>query len=27
VMIKESGEVKVIRRRETYEDLYSQDVW
>jgi diaminopimelate decarboxylase len=27
VMIKESGEAKVIRRRETYEDLYSQDVW
>jgi len=27
VMIKESGEVKVIRRAETYEDLYSMDAW
>ena len=27
VMIKESGEVKVIRRAETYEDLYAKDVW
>jgi diaminopimelate decarboxylase len=27
VMIRESGEVSVIRRAETYEDLYSCDVW
>ena len=27
VMITESGEVKLARRRETYEDLYAQDVW
>jgi diaminopimelate decarboxylase len=27
VMVRESGEVTVIRRRETYEDLYSMDVW
>ncbi len=27
VMIKESGEVRVARRRETYEDLYSFDEW
>ncbi|HXG91726.1 MAG TPA: diaminopimelate decarboxylase [Blastocatellia bacterium] len=27
VMVKESGEVKVVRRRETYEDLYSKDEW
>jgi diaminopimelate decarboxylase len=27
VMISESGEVKPARRRETYEDLCSQDVW
>jgi diaminopimelate decarboxylase len=27
VMIKESGEVKLARRRETYEDLFSRDVW
>jgi len=27
VMVKESGEVKVIRRRQTYEDLYAQDEW
>jgi diaminopimelate decarboxylase len=27
VMVKESGEVEVIRRRETYEDLYSRDRW
>jgi len=27
VMIAESGEVKLARRRETYEDLCSQDVW
>ncbi|HJQ70944.1 MAG TPA: diaminopimelate decarboxylase [Blastocatellia bacterium] len=27
VMVLESGEVTVIRRRETYEDLYSMDVW
>ncbi len=27
VMVRESGEVAVIRRRETYEDLYSMDVW
>lgn len=27
VMITESGDVKVIRRRQTYEDLYSSDEW
>jgi diaminopimelate decarboxylase len=27
VMIAESGEVKLARRRENYEDLYSQDIW
>jgi diaminopimelate decarboxylase len=27
VMIKESGEVRIIRRAETYEDLYAMDVW
>jgi D-ornithine/D-lysine decarboxylase len=27
VMIAESGEVKIARRRETFEDLYSKDVW
>lgn len=27
VMVKESGEVAVIRRRETYEDLCSMDCW
>jgi diaminopimelate decarboxylase len=27
VMVRESGEVAVIRRRESYEDLYSLDVW
>ncbi len=27
VMVTESNEVKVIRRRETYEDLYSKDRW
>lgn len=27
VMVKETGEVKVIRRRQTYEDLYSMDQW
>lgn len=27
VMIAESGEVKIARRRETYEDLYSMDQW
>ena len=27
VMVRESGNVDVIRRRETYEDLYSLDVW
>lgn len=27
VMVRESGEVKVIRRRQTYEDLYSYDEW
>ena len=27
VMVRESGEVTVIRRRETYEDLYAMDVW
>jgi len=27
VMVKASGEVEVIRRRETYEDLFSMDRW
>jgi diaminopimelate decarboxylase len=27
VMVKESGEAVVIRRRETYEDLFSMDRW
>ncbi|HKP84578.1 MAG TPA: diaminopimelate decarboxylase [Blastocatellia bacterium] len=27
VMVMESGGVKLARRRETYEDLYSRDVW
>ena len=27
VMVTESGEVRLARRRETYEDLYSRDVW
>jgi diaminopimelate decarboxylase len=27
VMVTGSSEVKVVRRRETYEDLYSKDVW
>jgi len=27
VMVKESGEVEVIRRRQSYEDLYSMDRW
>jgi diaminopimelate decarboxylase len=27
VMVMESGEVRVARRRETYEDLYKMDVW
>jgi len=27
VMVKESGEVKLIRRAGTYEDLYAMDVW
>jgi diaminopimelate decarboxylase len=27
VMVKESGDVKIIRRRQTYEDLYSADEW
>ena len=27
VMVKESSEIKVIRRRQTYEDLYSADEW
>jgi diaminopimelate decarboxylase len=27
VMVKESGEIKLIRRRQTYEDLYSADEW
>lgn len=27
VMVRESGEVEVIRRRQTYEDLYSMDRW
>jgi len=27
VMVRESGEVQIIRRAQSYEDLYSQDVW
>jgi diaminopimelate decarboxylase len=27
VMVTESNDVKVVRRRETYEDLYSRDQW
>jgi len=27
VMVKQSGEVRIIRRAETYEDLYSMDIW
>jgi D-ornithine/D-lysine decarboxylase len=27
IMIKESGEAAVARRRDTYEDLFSMDVW
>jgi diaminopimelate decarboxylase len=27
VMVMESGEVRLARRRETYEDLYKMDVW
>jgi diaminopimelate decarboxylase len=27
VMVRESGEVKVIRRSQTYQDLYSYDEW
>lgn len=27
VMVKESGEVQVIRRAQSYEDLYSMDCW
>jgi diaminopimelate decarboxylase len=27
VMVKESGDVAVVRRAETYEDLHSMDVW
>jgi diaminopimelate decarboxylase len=27
VIVTESGEVRLARRRETYEDLYSRDVW
>jgi diaminopimelate decarboxylase len=27
VMVRESGDVKLIRRRQTYEDLYSFDEW
>ena len=27
VMVKESSEIKLIRRRQTYEDLYSADEW
>jgi len=27
VMLKESGEIKLIRRAETYEDLYALDAW
>jgi D-ornithine/D-lysine decarboxylase len=27
VMVRESGEVSVVRRRETYEDLHAFDVW
>jgi len=26
-MVKETGEIKVIRRAETYEDLYAMDLW
>jgi diaminopimelate decarboxylase len=27
VMVTESGEVRLARRRESYEDLYSRDIW
>ncbi|HLM03196.1 MAG TPA: alanine racemase [Pyrinomonadaceae bacterium] len=27
VLIKENGEIELIRRRDTYEDLYTNDVW
>jgi hypothetical protein len=27
VMVKSSGEVKEIRRAETYDDLFSMDIW
>jgi diaminopimelate decarboxylase len=27
VMVMQSGDVRVARRRETYEDLYSRDIW
>jgi len=27
VMVKETGEIKVIRRPETYDDLYAMDLW
>lgn len=27
VMVMQSGEIRLVRRRETYEDLYSHDVW
>jgi diaminopimelate decarboxylase len=27
VMVRESGDLDVIRRRETYEDLYALDLW
>jgi diaminopimelate decarboxylase len=27
VMVKESGEVRVVRRAQGYEDLYSMDCW
>jgi hypothetical protein len=27
VMVRESGEVQVVRRAQTYEDLYSMDFW
>jgi len=27
VMVRESGKVSLVRRAETYEDLYSMDVW
>jgi len=27
VMVRESGEAQIIRRAQSYEDLYSQDVW